>query len=68
MLWYGTKLVNAMWFQWISDFPEVVSVGMSYLPVPIGGGITALFVIERIWKSEFFVEPTIEEISHTATE
>ena len=49
MLWYGIKLVKATWYQWISDFPEVVSVGMSYLPVPIGGAITALFVIERLW-------------------
>jgi TRAP-type C4-dicarboxylate transport system permease small subunit len=68
MLWYGVKLVKAMWYQWISDFPEVVSVGMSYLPVPLGGLITALFVIERLWKSEFFVEPTTEEISHISTE
>lgn len=68
MLWYGTKLVHAMWYQWISDFPEVISVGMSYLPVPLGGAITTLFVIERLWKAEFFVEPTVEEISHTATE
>jgi len=27
-----------------------------------------LFVIERLWKSEFFVEPTTEEISHVSTE
>ena len=28
---------------------RIVSVGVSYLPVPIGGAITALFVIERMW-------------------
>jgi TRAP-type C4-dicarboxylate transport system permease small subunit len=68
MLWFGIKLVKTTWYQWISDFPEVVSVGMSYLPVPIGGAITALFVIERLWSGEFFVEPSVEEISHTSTE
>jgi TRAP-type C4-dicarboxylate transport system permease small subunit len=68
MLWYGIKLVRLTWYQWISDFPELISVGMSYLPVPIGGAITALFVIERLWSGEFFVEPTVEEISHTSTE
>jgi TRAP-type C4-dicarboxylate transport system permease small subunit len=68
MLWFGIKLVKTTWYQWISDFPDLISVGMSYLPVPIGGAITALFVIERIWSSEFFVEPTVEEISHVSTE
>lgn len=68
MLWYGVKLVQTTSHQWISDFPDLISVGMSYTPVPLGGLITALFVIERIWKSEFFVEPTAEEISHISTE
>jgi len=68
MLWFGIKLVKTTWYQWISDFPDLISVGMSYLPVPIGGAITALFVIERIWSSEFFIEPSVEEISHTSTE
>jgi TRAP-type C4-dicarboxylate transport system permease small subunit len=68
MLWFGIKLVKATWYQWISDFPDLISVGMSYLPVPIGGAITALFVIERMLSAEFFVEPTAEEISHVSTE
>jgi TRAP-type C4-dicarboxylate transport system permease small subunit len=68
MFWYGVKLVQATSHQWISDFPDLISVGMSYTPVPLGGLITALFVIERIWKSEFFVEPSAEEISHVSTE
>ena len=33
--------------QAIAEFP-IVSVGMSYLPVPLGGAITLLFVIERL--------------------
>ena len=69
MLWFGIKLVKAMWFQWISDFPDVVSVGMSYLPVPIGGAITALFVIERLWTSdELFKDPDAEALSTISTE
>ena len=36
MLWYGIKLVQATWYQSIAEFP-LVSVGVSYLPVPIGG-------------------------------
>lgn len=67
MLWYGTKLVKAMWFQSIAEFP-LISVGVSYLPVPIGGAITALFVIERMWTQSFFSEPSADTISHVSTE
>ena len=67
MLWYGTKLVGAMWFQSIAEFP-LVSVGVSYLPVPLGGAITALFVIERLWTQEFFNAPSSDTISHVSTE
>ena len=68
MLWYGVKLVKATSHQWISDFPDLISVGMSYLPVPLAGLITSLFIIERIWTSEFFVEPPADEISTISTE
>ena len=44
----GRASVHTTWFQAISDFPPM-SVGISYLPVPIGGAITLLFVIERLW-------------------
>ena len=67
MLWYGTKLVGAMWFQSIAEFP-LVSVGVSYLPVPLGGAITALFVIERLWTQAFFIAPSSDTISHVSTE
>jgi len=67
MLWYGIKLVAATWHQSIAEFP-LVSVGMSYLPVPIGGLITALFVIERMWTRNFFGEPAPDTISHVSTE
>src|ERR1700704_2155660 len=44
MLWWGAKLVAATWYQSIAEFP-IVTVGLSYLPIPIGGALTALFVI-----------------------
>jgi TRAP-type C4-dicarboxylate transport system permease small subunit len=53
LLWYGIKLVQKTWFQSIAEFP-IVSVGVSYLPVPIGGLITALFIIERLLKGNYF--------------
>lgn len=60
MLWYGIKLVQATWYQSIAEFP-VVSVGVSYLPVPIGGAITALFVIERFLTRDFFPPPQVDD-------
>jgi TRAP-type C4-dicarboxylate transport system permease small subunit len=67
MFWWGIKLVNTTWYQSISDFPWY-SVGASYLPVPIGGLITALFVIERLWVSNLFEGPSDDAISHISTE
>jgi TRAP-type C4-dicarboxylate transport system permease small subunit len=67
MFWWGIKLVKVTWYQSISDFPGF-SVGASYLPVPLGGLITALFVLERLWTAEFFVEPSENEISTISTE
>ena len=47
MIIYGIKLVEATWFNTIADFPDL-SVGVTYLPIPIGGVFLLLFVIERI--------------------
>jgi TRAP-type C4-dicarboxylate transport system permease small subunit len=67
IFWWGIKLVSITWYQTISDFPWY-SVGASYLPVPIGGAITALFVIERLWTSNLFEEPDDDAISQISTE
>jgi TRAP-type C4-dicarboxylate transport system permease small subunit len=67
MLWWGIKLVETTWFQVIAEFP-IVSVGLSYLPIPLGGGLTALFIIERMMTQEFFKEPEAETISQLTTE
>jgi TRAP-type C4-dicarboxylate transport system permease small subunit len=46
MVVYGTKLVEITWYNTIPDFPSL-SVGVTYLPIPIGGALLLLFVIER---------------------
>jgi TRAP-type C4-dicarboxylate transport system permease small subunit len=56
MLYYGVKLVHTTWFQSIAEFP-MISTGISYLPVPIGGAIVTLFAIERLWSGRFFEQP-----------
>jgi TRAP-type C4-dicarboxylate transport system permease small subunit len=67
MLWYGIKLIQVTWYQSIAEFP-LLSVGVAYLPIPIGGAITVLFVIERLWTQRFFSEPSPEAISALSTE
>ena len=67
MVWYGVKLVQTTMYQSIAEFPWL-SVGVSYLPVPIGGAITVLFIVERLLTREFFREQTIETTSTVATE
>ena len=47
MLFWGTRLVQATWYNTIADFP-FLSTGITYLPIPIGGAITLLFVLERL--------------------
>ncbi len=47
MLFKGIGLVEATWSNTISDFP-FLSVGVTYLPIPIGGAILFLFVVERV--------------------
>ena len=67
MLVWGIKLVQATWNQSIPDFP-IFSVGLSYLPIPVGGALTALLVIERFMTQKFFAEPEAETVSGLTTE
>jgi TRAP-type C4-dicarboxylate transport system permease small subunit len=46
MLIWGTTLVETTWHQSIAEFPAL-AVGATYLPIPVGGAVTLLFVIER---------------------
>ena len=47
MIAYGEKLVEVTWHNTIADFP-FLSVGVTYLPIPVGGGCLLLFIIERM--------------------
>jgi TRAP-type C4-dicarboxylate transport system permease small subunit len=67
MLWWGLKLVETTWYQSIAELP-IITAGMAYLPIPIGGALTALFVIERLLTQKFFAEPAPETISQLSTE
>ena len=51
MIVYGEKLVEATWLNSIDEFPWL-SVGLTYVPIPLGGFALLLFVIERIWIGE----------------
>lgn len=62
VLIYGVRLVETTWHQVIAEFP-IVSVGVSYLPIPLGGGIIVLFVIERLLRGPRFVAPGYEASS-----
>jgi TRAP-type C4-dicarboxylate transport system permease small subunit len=47
MIVWGARLVGTTWQNAIADFPAL-SVGVTYLPIPLGGAILLLFVIERL--------------------
>jgi len=51
MVFYGGQLCITTWHQSISDFPDL-SVGLTYMPIPVAGVLTLLFIIERIWLGE----------------
>jgi TRAP-type C4-dicarboxylate transport system permease small subunit len=47
MVVWGVGLVETTWHQSIAEFPQL-SVGVTYLPIPIGGALILLFVAERL--------------------
>ncbi len=47
MAYYGAKLCIETWGQYIGEIPWM-PVGATYLPVPLGGAITFIFVMERM--------------------
>jgi TRAP-type C4-dicarboxylate transport system permease small subunit len=48
MIVWGSRLVEVTWHNTIADFP-FLSVGVTYLPIPIGGVCLLLFIVERIF-------------------
>ena len=51
MVVYGAHLCWLTKGNTIAEFPSL-SVGIVYLPIPIGGLLTLLFIIEKIWLGE----------------
>jgi TRAP-type C4-dicarboxylate transport system permease small subunit len=51
MLVYGAQLCHTLWHQSIAEFPGL-SVGLTYLPIPLAGALTLLFIIEKIWLGD----------------
>jgi TRAP-type C4-dicarboxylate transport system permease small subunit len=59
---WGTRLVEATWYNSIPDFPTL-SVGLTYLPIPVGGVCLLLFIIERILLGTP-PDPTVHDDAH----
>ena len=51
MLGYGAHLCVVTWGNTIAEFPSL-STGVVYMPIPIGGLLTLLFIVEKIWLGE----------------
>ncbi len=64
MVIWGTKLVEATWYNTIADFPSL-SVGVTYLPIPLGGAALFLFVVERILVGAPEVAPPADSLHAT---
>jgi TRAP-type C4-dicarboxylate transport system permease small subunit len=47
MIIWGFQLCDVTWNQTIPEFPTV-SVGLTYMPLPLGGIVTLAFVLERM--------------------
>jgi TRAP-type C4-dicarboxylate transport system permease small subunit len=51
MLVYGVQLCYVTRGNTIAEFPWL-STGIVYMPIPLGGLLTLLFIIEKIWLGE----------------
>ena len=51
MLTYGINLCVITRFQTMAEFP-VLSQAIVYLPIPLAGLLTLLFIIEKVWLLE----------------
>ena len=48
MLGYGIQLCVTKRYSTIADFPWL-SVAFAYMPIPVAGLLTLLFLVERVW-------------------
>jgi TRAP-type C4-dicarboxylate transport system permease small subunit len=51
MLGYGVQLCLVTRYSTMAEFP-VLSQGLVYLPIPVAGLLTLLFVIEKVWVGQ----------------
>jgi TRAP-type C4-dicarboxylate transport system permease small subunit len=51
MLGYGIQLCVVTRYSTMAEFPGL-SVAIVYLPIPVSGLVTLLFLIERVWVGE----------------
>jgi TRAP-type C4-dicarboxylate transport system permease small subunit len=51
MFGYGWHLCVITWPNTIAEFPWL-SVGITYLPIPVAGFLTLLFLIEKVWLGD----------------
>jgi TRAP-type C4-dicarboxylate transport system permease small subunit len=51
MVGYGVHLCILTRDNTIAEFPWL-SVGFVYMPIPIGGLLTLLFIVEKIWLGD----------------
>ncbi|WP_122870006.1 TRAP transporter small permease [Pseudomonas viridiflava] len=51
MIVKGFKLCATTWNQFLGEIPSL-RVGISYLPIPIGGIVTLIFVLERMFLGD----------------
>src|SRR5229473_3509765 len=48
MLGYGVHLCELTWYNTMAEFPDL-RVGIVYMPIPVGGLLTFLFLVEKAW-------------------
>jgi TRAP-type C4-dicarboxylate transport system permease small subunit len=51
MLGYGVHLCVLTWNNSMAEFPGL-SVGIVYMPIPVAGLLTVLFILEKVWLGE----------------
>ena len=51
MLVYGVHLCQVTWYQTVAEFPGLRQ-SFVYLPIPVAGLLTLLFLFERMWVGE----------------
>ena len=51
MIKWGVQLCHLTWHNTIAEFPDL-RAGVTYIPIPVAGVVTLLFVIERLWLGD----------------